>query len=1001
MDFTIYTFGDVEVFRAALAGVAMIFDSTGFFVGEGGVGLGALAGLGLLLGLMVMLIQGVIDQKVALGGFVMAIVLFVILFVPKFSVNIEDYNGDAIAKVDNVPLGVAMPAALVSGLAREMNIRMGTAFSTVDGYPSGLNTPGALTSPLKMLLALRGGAPHSRDLFTREMSNLQNLVAYCVAGRNNNYNAWISARIADNSVDLVLAQAAAAKGLTMYAEAGATDASLMSCETAAGKLEKDLGDFMLPSGKSTAVMTAAAATTGAAPVKIINNKAMVEPITVDAQDTAMQMLFQSSSTDAYNFMKMAMFMPSINKAFDCASASGDPRSWAQCLPFQQAVVQYSEDAAAAGTFFQRLMFHGMNALFFLWICLSPVVAMVMLIMGIRGMKLAGSYLMFGAWAVSWYVGASIVNFYMLKQVQYEVAMLGQISGLTQTGIGQFFDVLQNKIAVSGDMMASVPLIMMTVMSGSVYGMVQLASRWGAKDYYDQGINSPAYVGSNPIGTRQAAMTSIMGRPGMEMAGYREAGSINLSDGLSGQVSAQQATVDQKTHTLQQSFAKALSHSLGSTTTGEHGGDFSNRLASSGMHRLGAVNDLAHSIAKSNGYDEKQTRNLQESLSAKLGIQLPGSSVHGISLGAQADTTLSNIKTDALSASEKETLQLVQSRDSSFIAGINSEMSSGNIARFVEAGSDSSSLKNDTTWGNTFQEAQSYTESYSTLQSLTHQQALSQQIGAGDVARQLMAEPEGTWSKAIDKEHEKHNNSHDPAYQAAVSEELAALKQTNLLALGNEKVGAHALEQLAELKALARVDPAGFSAVASVIAGHGSGMTAPSGGHAQEVVDQSAARNLSGFDGTKDPSSAARGTMGKGKAIVDGGTAAVGTNYASQSAASNLPDPAINTTWGNLAMQKTPSGSLLQQAHSVFAMSQGGKTLEAQQRITALFQEARSKATKADMPAIEKAWIEAQTAMGRNTGQNQEPSKDALERNKAGHGNTIPQGPSGGLWLSKK
>lgn len=877
MDFIIYTFGDVEVFRAALAGVAMVFDGSGFFVGEGGLGLGALAGLGLLIGLIVMLIQGVIDQRVQLGGFIMAMVLFVILFVPKFSVNVEDYNGGAIAKVDDVPLGVAMPAALVSGLAREMNIRMGTAFSTVDGYPSGLNTPGALTSPLKMLFALRYAAPHARDQITREMSNLQNLVAYCVAGRDNNHTTWLSGRISDNQIEVIIAQAAEAKGLTMYAVRGAPNASLHSCGKAAEWMKEDIDAFMEPTGKSAAVMTAAAATKGAAPVKIINNKAMIEPITTETQDEALKMLFQASSNDAYNFMKMAMFMPSVNKALDCAGPSGDPADWARCIPFQQATVQFSEDAAAAGTFFQRLMFHGMNALFFIWICLSPVVAMMMLIIGgMKGMKLAGSYLMFGAWAVSWYVGASIVNFYMLKQVQYEVAMLGQIGGLTQAGIGQFFDVLQNKIAVSGDMMASVPLIMMTVMTGSVYGMTQLASRWGAKDYYDEKVNSPDVLGAAPMHQRMAASSNIYGRQGFDMAGYRDAGSIDLSSGLSHQVSDSRASLSQQSTTLQAAFHRDLTHSVQTGTTAEQGRTLVDRLASSGMHRTAAIESLAQKVMNNDQLSTDRRQEIAGAIRTSAGVStgLLGKAV-GVSADVTMEAALKHAAGTTLSQTESKAVEAISNSSSDYQSALANERSADNISRFMQSASESNSATDSTSWTRTASALQSYSTTHASADALTEQQSMAQRTNLRDLARGLgSVESVPAWTAAIDSAHNKLE--YHPGYIAELNARRAALETTDI-----QGYDSHALARIAELQAIHRVSPTEFSVIAGTIMGT-HGLTAPTGEHLKLDVGAAAeASKVAGFSG-RDPVASAAGIM-KTVSPIAGNRGAVVAHNAEQRA----------------------------------------------------------------------------------------------------------------------
>jgi conjugal transfer mating pair stabilization protein TraG len=509
MEFTIYTFGDVETFRAALAGVAMIFNADGFFVSNSGIGLGSLAGLGLLIGLVGILVNGIITQKVDIGGFIVLVIVFSILFVPKFSVNVEDYNGEAIAKVDNVPLGVALPAGLISGLARELNIKLGTAFSTVDGYPSGLMTPQALTSPLRLLLSLRAAATIAPDREPRLTENLFNLIAYCSAGRGKNNREWGSLPLGRDPILSTVAEAGAARGLTLFSASNNADASLVTCESAATQIAADF-EALDESSRLVQIVTAAATRSGAAGVRVANGVATVQDVSPEAQAEALRMVGQISDQGTRAFVRFAMFAPTVTGAYVCAGTSGDPTAWALCLNERGAFNAWSEDAAASGTFFQRIMFQGMNALFFVWICLSPIVAVMMLMMGLKGLRLAGSYLLFGAWTVSWYVGASIVNFYMLKQLQYQTSMLGSLDTLNLSTFGEFFGVLQRTLGLAGDMMASVPLIMMTVMSGSVYGMVQLASRWGSKDYYDEKAHNPAAVASSPMLAMQTGMQRTWG-----------------------------------------------------------------------------------------------------------------------------------------------------------------------------------------------------------------------------------------------------------------------------------------------------------------------------------------------------------------------------------------------------------------------------------------------------------------------------------------------------------
>ena len=504
MEFTIYTFGDVETVRAALDGVAMIFSAEGFFTSSSGVGLGILATVGLLVGLTAMLVNGVIHQKVEVGQFLVTVIVFVLLFVPKYSVTVEDYSGAGVARVDNVPLGVAFPAGLVSGIARELNYKMGTAFSTVQGYPSGIMTPNALSSPMKLLHSLRNGAALMRQTDPRLVANIANLVAYCAAGRPGYLQEWEALRVDQDPVQFLAQKIinTGTGGFSMYIHPGATEAGLATCASAAQGIIDDMTAFMasgdVASGKLAQVLTATASRAGAATVTIVGGgSAAVQPVLSTNINNAMMTLGESSSATAMKFLKFTMLSPMVRESFRCAENSGNPEDWAQCMPYASSVTQWQEDEATAGTMFLRIMKNGMNALFFIWICLAPVVAAAMLMLGLRGMRLAGSYLLFGIWTVSWYVGASIVNFYVLKQIQYETSMLGGLAGLSSDSLGLFFFNLGDKIAVGGTMLASVPLIMMTVLSGSVYGMVSMANRLSGTDRYNEKVNAPDALGSAP------------------------------------------------------------------------------------------------------------------------------------------------------------------------------------------------------------------------------------------------------------------------------------------------------------------------------------------------------------------------------------------------------------------------------------------------------------------------------------------------------------------------
>jgi conjugal transfer mating pair stabilization protein TraG len=874
MEFTIYTFGDVEIFRAALAGVAMVFNADGYFVSNDGVGLGALAGLGILIGLVGMLFEGVMRQRFALGEFLMLIIVFVVLFVPKFSVNVEDYNGAAIAKVDNVPLGVALPAGLISGLANEMNKKMATAFSTVYGYPSGMMTPQALVGPLKLLQSLSATGPVMNDYEPRLGMNIRNLMAYCIAGRAGQANRWARIRIGEDPIPKMVTEAGTQSGWALYVDLGGNE-GMRTCSAASSQVLDDLNTFMSASGPTAtinSVLTAAAARNSAATVQIANNTPYVLPVDVEQQKTALSMLAQTEAELAVNLVRSAIFTPDISAAMACSGQSPLPEDWAKCMPFQEATLKFNVDAAAAGSFFQRLMTGGMNVLFFVWICLSPVVAVVMLMKGITGLKLAGSYLFFGAWAVSWYVGASIINFYMLKQVQYEVAMLGGIANLTPGTLAQFLapgGILATKIAIAGDMMASVPILMMSIMGGSMYAMTRVADRWSGRDYYDESRQAPGVSESKPLyGRESMKQASYYKELGIgPRQGFMTPGEIQVQDSLGN------AITDATTSATEWSNARSasISNSLGTTfQSGEmarSGGAITNGLKSIGATGLASISNIAKELAERNDVGENEKRNIMDGINFRAGLSLGGS-------GAGADWAVGRIRELGIGRNESQTLKELESGSKEFKAQIASEVGRQNMDEIAKIGSHMNSDEAKQTWQNTQQVMSKAAQAHQTEEALRHTAGTFRSIDLERLARQIEANPQQREGLAIKRHAEELRE--DNMFQSLVPAKRSALAETSI-----GDMSPNTLTRVAELQAMAAIRPAAFASTLAELTGSPA-ITVGDGQH--QSVDTSGVKAEGALHG---PETGAReqaaGLIARNQATVASGDGAVQRHHERQSA----------------------------------------------------------------------------------------------------------------------
>ena len=153
------------------------------------------------------------------------------------------------------------------------------------------------------------------------------------------------------------------------------------------------------------------------------------------------------------------------------------------------------DSAGMASMFQHYIHYAMNILIFVYVVMSPIIMVVILAKGLAGWKLAGAYLLFAVWANSWLPLDAAIAYYM--QQSYIDRMSDLITALEVSNqthriyslgtLNAVLDGAQDTIASASNFMAMVPIIMLSLLSGSIYGLVQVAQRAGmtGKDYVDE------------------------------------------------------------------------------------------------------------------------------------------------------------------------------------------------------------------------------------------------------------------------------------------------------------------------------------------------------------------------------------------------------------------------------------------------------------------------------------------------------------------------------------
>lgn len=496
MDFTIYTLGDNGMFRAVLTGVAMIFDpsNSDTWVSAGGVGIGGAAALGLLLSLLLLLFAAIQSQKFEMGLMMLLVIAYAVLFVPKFTVNLEDIYGGGVTKVDNIPLGIALPAALASNLAYDLGNKLETVFSTVDGNYLSQSSQGFLT-PLKVLASLRDGW---KQVYTRDPDLSASFVQYaqiCGAGK-------IDQQALNTNQDPIgyLLGTPPTTGQTLYyskSTGSYPSGTLMSCADAAAKLSADTNSLVSDTSPTkVSDILSSAMDTG-------KGKDSSAGYTVGDLDTYLTAVTGSSVADAKALTALTLLQPMVNAGLGCQAG----QNMRYCLQYMPAEEQRKEDAAAGGNFFIRTMKNGSNMFSFVIYAFSPIVALLLVATGGKGIKVAGSYLMLLIWVNSWMIFAALINYYMQYQIKNEFFMAGGVQVfLTPGGYLSFYDKLSQKIMLASDMMGMVPMLSLALISGSIYALTQVAGKWGAdgiKSNYDEKVNSPQTMDGKAMVSRSS------------------------------------------------------------------------------------------------------------------------------------------------------------------------------------------------------------------------------------------------------------------------------------------------------------------------------------------------------------------------------------------------------------------------------------------------------------------------------------------------------------------
>jgi conjugal transfer mating pair stabilization protein TraG len=477
----LYSIGDSAYLAAILNAIAMI-TGTGDFR--------QLAGLGFLIGVILVLFQGILQgaRGIRFQNLLVAWVIYAVMFGPTTRVAIEDAYSGAVRVVDNVPLGPAAIGSLMSNVGYGVTRLFEQAFSTPAMTDSGFaDALQALMSVRKGTLSrLTLGAANSPTPGADVERSFINYVADCTL-----YAVDIGAR----GIDDILRDPGWETALRADLSIPTTELvlgpnpELLPCDVAWNRLAQYTTVEFIPA--LTASLQAELRL--AAPGDVLTKLQMA----LDA--------LAGAGVDAQNYMVMTALVGFLEKGI--VQTHEDLGQWALAATTEQATAQRNAQWAAEQTLLTRIVRPMMTFFEGFLFAIAPLMAFA-IALGPAGIAMVGKYLLFGLWVQLWLPIMAVINLYLHMTIAGDLDALQNAGNLTLPSILSLYKLdflLQDYLATGGMLAASTPAISLMLIYGSAITATHLAGRLQGGDHIDEKLTSPDVMRPAPA----LAMSPLM------------------------------------------------------------------------------------------------------------------------------------------------------------------------------------------------------------------------------------------------------------------------------------------------------------------------------------------------------------------------------------------------------------------------------------------------------------------------------------------------------------
>ena len=483
MEFTIYSIGDSLFLEQILIALAMIAGVPDF---------ADMIKIGLLLGVFSAVVSAIAKggREIEFQHVLLGYIIYATMFIPTARVLIEDTYSGAVRVVDNVPMGAAAAGGIISLVGYKVTELFEVAYGPV--IPKVTETQFA--ESLKVLNDMR---KKSTDPAIWQGINVDNGGGSVDVRRSYaNYVKDCTLKKIDLGVmsvdELFKSNYQVALGFNsqlfttqLYTQPGNPAGISRTCADG-------WGDLQALSFNGGELSDALIATLGFDLNQLAAGETMQGKIT-----TASDALLNSAIT-SNNYIRIAVLEPILANA--ASGKYNDLNDTAGATMINQAIQQRNTEWAAEQTLFMTIV-RPMLAFFEAFIyAIAPIMAFV-IVLGAKGIQLAGKYFSMLIWIQLWMPLLAIVNLYIHTAARSKFEAYTAVATHNWDSfyaIDAISDVSQHWVATGGLLAASTPAIALMLIYGSAVTATHLAGRLKGSDHIDENIQSPSAVSSQPM-----------------------------------------------------------------------------------------------------------------------------------------------------------------------------------------------------------------------------------------------------------------------------------------------------------------------------------------------------------------------------------------------------------------------------------------------------------------------------------------------------------------------